>query len=132
VGVGAESSRRGGVDRVPGEAAGVHPGLPAATAGGAVDREHAGGEVQRLGDLRAVQAPGDELVAAGGSGPGDARGSAPQWGAGSLASGPGTPGARATGAAAEGRLSAGPAHQLASAYKNSLPVGSLCAVWGRS
>ena len=65
-GVGEGPQGGGGADWVLGEAAGVHPRLPATTAGGVMDREHAGGKVQRLGDLGALQAPGDELVAAGG------------------------------------------------------------------
>ena len=66
----------GGVDRLPGEAAGVHPRLPATAAGGSLDREHAGGEVQRLGGVGALQAPWDELVAAGSAGVGGAGGGA--------------------------------------------------------
>ena len=33
-----------------------------------MDREHAGGEIQRLGGIVTMQAPGDELVAVGGAG----------------------------------------------------------------
>ena len=46
-----------------------------------MDREHAGGEVQRLGGLGPLQAPGDELIAAGGSGAGgvEARGAMGNW-----------------------------------------------------
>ena len=51
-------------DRLPGEAASVHPRLRATATGGVMDREHAGGEIQRLGGVGALQAPGDELVAA--------------------------------------------------------------------
>ena len=52
------------------------PDYRATAAGGAVDREHAGGEVQRLGGVGALQAPRDELVAAGGAGLGGAGGRA--------------------------------------------------------
>jgi hypothetical protein len=51
----------GGPDRVSGETAGVHPRLRGASQRGALDCEFAGGEVQRLGCLSAVQAPRDEL-----------------------------------------------------------------------
>ena len=57
---------------VPGEAASVHPRLPATATGGVMDREHTGGEIQRLGGVGTLQAPGDELVATRGAGLGRA------------------------------------------------------------
>ena len=72
VGVGADPESGRGLDRLPGEASRVHPRLPGTAAGGSMDREHAGGEVQRLGGVGALQAPWDELVAAGGAGLGRA------------------------------------------------------------
>ena len=58
--------------RSVGEAACVPSRLRATEAGGSLDREHAGGEIQRLGRLGALQAPWDELVPAGGAGVGGA------------------------------------------------------------
>ena len=46
--VGKEPCCGRGAHRVPGEAASVHPQLPATATGGVVDREHTGGEIQRL------------------------------------------------------------------------------------
>src|SRR4051794_8472096 len=105
VGVGADPERGRGLDRLPGEAACVHPRLPGTSASGPVDREHSGGEVQRLGGVGSLQAPRDELVAAGGAGAGGAGGGAAQWGVGPLASGRRTPRANAARADREGRLS---------------------------
>src|ERR1017187_5088948 len=48
LGVGEESDRGRGVDHVPRKAAWVHPRLPATAACRVMDREHAGGEVERL------------------------------------------------------------------------------------
>ena len=56
-----------------------------------LDREHAGGEIQRLGGVGALQAPGDELVAPGRVGVGGAGSGAAQRGTGPLASGSRTP-----------------------------------------
>ena len=50
----------------------VHPRLRATATSGFMDREHAGGEVQRLGGLGPLQAPGDELGAARSAGLGRA------------------------------------------------------------
>ena len=60
------------LDRVPGEAASVHPRLPATATGGVMDRQHTGGEIQRLGGVGTLQTPGDELVATRGAGLGRA------------------------------------------------------------
>ena len=68
VGVGEEPCSGRGTDRVSGEAESVHPRLPAAAKGRAMDREHAGGEVQRLGSVSTMQASGNELVAPRGVG----------------------------------------------------------------
>src|SRR5271157_3481544 len=97
-----------------------------------MDRQHTGGEVQRLGGVGSVQAPGDELVAPGSPGLGGAGSGAAQWGAGPLASGSRAPPARAAGTGPEGRLSERPAHQLASARKACfLSVLAQAAVWLR-
>ena len=69
LGVGQEPGCGRGAHGVPGETAWVHPRLPATATGGVMDREHAGGEVQRLGGVRTLQTPGDELVAAKGCWP---------------------------------------------------------------
>jgi len=61
-----------GTHRVPGEAESVHPRLPATATGGVMDREHTGGEIQRLGGIGTLQTPGDELVAPRGAGLGRA------------------------------------------------------------
>ena len=76
-----------GPDRLPGETPGVHPRLRGTATGGAVDREHAGGEVQRLGGVGALQAPGDELVGGGGAGAGGTGSGASERRARRLASG---------------------------------------------
>ena len=68
IGVGEEPCCGRGAHRVPGEAASVHPRLPATATGGVRDREHTGGEIQRLGGVGTVQTPGDELVAPWGAG----------------------------------------------------------------
>jgi len=44
------------------------PQLRATATGGAMDREHTGGEIQRLGGVSTLQTPGDELVATRGAG----------------------------------------------------------------
>src|SRR5512135_331877 len=80
VGVGEESKSGGGFERVPEEAACVPSRLPATPAGGFMDREHAGGEIQRLGGLRTLQAPGDELDAPRSAGLGRDGSGAAQWG----------------------------------------------------
>jgi len=64
-GVGQEPTGSRGSDRLSREAASVHPRLPGAATGGVMDRQHAGGEIQRLAVLGTLQAPGNELVAAG-------------------------------------------------------------------
>src|SRR5208337_3923972 len=49
IGVGEEPCCGRGAHRVPGEAASVHPQLPVTATGGVMDRQHTGGEMQRLG-----------------------------------------------------------------------------------
>ena len=61
-----------GAHRVPGEAECVHPRLPATATGGVMDRQHTGGEIQRLGGVGTLQKPGDELVTTRGTGLGRA------------------------------------------------------------
>src|SRR5208337_1179346 len=51
IGVGEEPCGSQGAHRVPGEAESVHPRLPATATGGVMDREHTGGEIQRLGGV---------------------------------------------------------------------------------
>ena len=46
--------------------------LPATATGGVMDRQHTGGEIQRLGGVGTLQKPGDELVATRGAGLGRA------------------------------------------------------------
>src|SRR4051794_6104405 len=101
--MGAAPERGGGLDRLPGEASGVPPELPATPARGVVDREHASGEVQRLGGVDSLQAPRDELVAGGGPRLGGAGSSPSEWGTGTLSSDRRTPRANATQINPEGR-----------------------------
>ena len=72
IGVGEEPCCGRGTHCVPGEAASVYPQLPATATGGVMDRQHTGGEIQRLGGVGTLQTPGDELVATRGAGPGRA------------------------------------------------------------
>ena len=72
IGVGEEPFRGRGTHRVPGEATSLHPRLPATATGGVMDRQHTGGEIQRLGGVGTLQTPGDELVATRGAGLGRA------------------------------------------------------------
>src|SRR3954470_23094328 len=80
-----------------------------------MDREHAGGEIQRLGGVGALQAPGDELVAPRGAGLGGAGSGATQRGTRRLASGSCAARASVARTDPQGRLIAVSAHQLASA-----------------
>src|SRR5271157_5712783 len=64
-GVGEEPRSSRGADRLPGETSSVHPQLSATATSGVMDCKHTSGEIQRLGGLRTLQAPGDELVATG-------------------------------------------------------------------
>jgi hypothetical protein len=82
---GAEARLDRRPDRLPGETPALPAELQGAEGGGALDREHPGGEVQRLVDRATVPVAWDELDACGGGGVGRFGSGTPQRGVGRLA-----------------------------------------------
>src|SRR5262249_4740931 len=104
-GLGADAEWDRGPDRVSGEAARIHPRLSSTATRGPVDREYVRGEIQRLGGVRSVQAPWNELVSGRGAGVGSPGGGTTQWGIGRLATRSPTPRENAARTGPGGRLS---------------------------